>query len=125
DLGVDDVVIAFELDISAMPQVRAKTAKQKLSISYLQPVSRDFAFLVDADLPVGQLMKSVKSCVPQLESVSVFDIYEGDKVENGKKSIAINVMMRPLDETMTDAQIEEVCQKVVSFVKKEYNAELR
>ncbi|MCE2993340.1 MAG: phenylalanine--tRNA ligase subunit beta [Candidatus Jidaibacter sp.] len=125
DLGVDDVVIAFELDISAMPQVRAKTAKQKLSISYLQPVSRDFAFLVDADLHVGQLIKSVKSCVPQLESVSVFDIYEGDKVKNGKKSIAINLMMRPLDETMTDAQIEEVCQKVVSFVKKEYNAELR
>ena len=125
DLGCDETVVAFELDIAAMPPVRIKTAKQKLTISYLQPVSRDFAFLVDENVQVGQLIKSVKACVPQLESVSVFDIYEGEKVGVGKKSIAINVMMRPLDETMTDAQIEEICQKIISFVKKEYNAELR
>lgn len=77
-------------------------------------VSRDLALLCDADLPVGDLMELIRKAGGKLlENVSLFDIYEGKQIPNGKKSVAFNLTLRSKEGTLTDEMIESVTQKVI------------
>lgn len=77
-------------------------------------VSRDLALLCDADLPVGDLMELIRKAGGKLlENVSLFDIYEGEQIPNGKKSVAFNLTLRSKEGTLTDEMIESVTQKVI------------
>jgi phenylalanyl-tRNA synthetase beta chain len=113
---------AFELFISNMPELKAKSARSKLEISYLQAVTRDFAFIIDDRVEVGNMLSAVRGIdLESIESATVFDIYKGKSVEDGKKSVAFSITLRPQTETFTDAQIEAICQKVIALVQKDYD----
>ena len=60
-----------------------------------------------------------------MSGVSLFDLYEGDRVPEGKKSLGIEVTLQPRDRTLTDAEIDSICQKVVAAVAKATGATLR
>ncbi|MBU6499726.1 MAG: hypothetical protein KGQ40_14460, partial [Rhodospirillales bacterium] len=60
-----------------------------------------------------------------ISGVSLFDVYEGDKVEAGRKSLAVEVVFQPRERTLTDAEIEVACAKVVAAVAKATGAVLR
>ncbi|MCA8931716.1 MAG: phenylalanine--tRNA ligase subunit beta, partial [Rhodospirillaceae bacterium] len=97
-----------------------------LALSAFQPVSRDFAFVVDADVPADKLVRAAKGADRTLISeVAVFDVYRGPGVPDGKKSLAIEVTLQPVDATLTDAQIEAVGTAVVANVAKQTGGELR
>lgn len=116
--GVDAPVYAFALFVSALPAV--KTAKRKpLSVSDYQSVTRDFAFVVDAALPAADLIKHVNAAEKQLlRDVTIFDVYQGKGVEEGKKSIALTITLQAPDRTLTDAEIEAASSAIVTNVKK-------
>ena len=96
------------------------------SISNIQPVHRDFAFTVDANLAVGDLVKDVeKSCGQNVIKVSVFDVYQGDKMAVGQKSVAIRVYLSGGDMALTDAQIQEISGKILTNSQKNFGAQLR
>lgn len=77
-------------------------------------VSRDLALLCDADLPVGDLIELIRKAGGKLlENVSLFDIYEGEQIPAGKKSVAFNLTLRSKEGTLTDEMIESVTQKVI------------
>ena len=77
-------------------------------------VSRDLALLCDADLPVGDLIELIRKAGGKLlENVSLFDIYEGEQIPAGKKSVAFNLTLRSKEGTLTDEMIESVMQKVI------------
>lgn len=127
-LDIKGPLAAFEINLSALPAPKAKAtrARAKLALSDLQPLSRDFAFVVDAKIAAGELAKTVASAERNLiADVTVFDVYEGDKVEAGKKSIALSVTLQPKDRTLTDADIEEVSAKIVAAAAKKAGAILR
>lgn len=106
-------VIAAELFLDRIPQ--AKPAKRKaLSISDFQSVTRDFAFVVDASLPASDLLKAVNGAEKiLLRDVTLFDVYQGKGVEDGKKSIGIRITVQANDRTLTDAEIDVVAQSAI------------
>jgi phenylalanyl-tRNA synthetase beta chain len=118
---------AFEVFLDAVPAPRRKgTAKGPLMTSDYQPVKRDFAFLADRAVEAAAVLRAAEGADKGLISrVSVFDVFEGQGVPDGKKSLGVEITLTPLKGTLTDAEIEEVSAKVVVQVKKATGAELR
>jgi phenylalanyl-tRNA synthetase beta chain len=121
-------VAAFEIFTEEAPQPKEKksTSKGKFEVSNLQAVKRDFAFLVDSKVTSDDLLAAVRKAEKNLVSkISIFDLYEGNKIEAGKKSIAFSVTLQPKDKTLTDEEIEAVSEKIVSSVINSTQASLR
>jgi phenylalanyl-tRNA synthetase beta chain len=126
-LGADAPLAGFELYLDALPAPKRKgTAKPALDASDLQPVRRDFAFLLDRDVQAGDVLRAASGADRALISaVSVFDVFTGAGVPEGKKSLAIEVTLQPRDKTLTDAEIEAVASKIVAAVVKATGGTLR
>jgi phenylalanyl-tRNA synthetase beta chain len=91
------------------------------------PVRRDFAFVLDQSVAAGEVVHAALTADRTLiQSVSVFDVFEGGALgSEGKKSLAIEVILQPVSETLTDADIEAVAEKIVAAVKKATGGEIR
>lgn len=127
-LDVDGPVYAFELNLNALPQMKAKTTKTKpvLVRADLSPIYRDFAFIVSEDTEAGAIVKAAKGADKALISaVDVFDVYAGQGIEDGYKSIAIEVTLQPLGQTLQDQDIEAVSEKIIASVAKATGGTLR
>ena len=124
-LDLPGPVAAFEirLDAIAEPKRRRKT---KPELPSFQPVRRDFAFLVEAAIPAETVIRAARGADRNLvAAVSLFDVYEGNGVPPGQKSLAIEVVIQPRDATLTDAAIEAACAKIIAAVVKATGAALR
>lgn len=94
--------------------------------SPFQPVSRDFAFIVDAGVEADKLVRAIKGTDKNLiTNVTVFDVYMGKGVEPGKKSIAVGVMLQPVERTLTDEEIVAISNKIIDSAVKQTGAVLR
>lgn len=123
DLPGPMVVFELNLDAVADPKRRKKSAPD---LAAFQPIRRDFAFLVDIAVPAENVLRAARGAERALiTGVSLFDVYEGDKLPEGKKSLAVDVTFQPRERTLTDADIEAACQKVVAAVAKATGATLR
>jgi phenylalanyl-tRNA synthetase beta chain len=124
-LRIDSPIAGFELYLDEVPASR-KGASKALEASDLQPVRRDFAFLVDDEIAAGDVVRAASSADRALiAETRVFDVFTGQGVPAGKKSLAIEVTLQPKEKTLTDAEIEAVAEKVVAAVKKATGGELR
>ena len=111
-----------------MPQLKKKIreSKDRFIFSDYQKVVRDFAFVFDEKYSSGEIINLVKEVDKELiKNVRIFDVYQGDNIESGKKSIAFNVTLEPKDKTLSDNEIEEVSKKIISKVEKTTGATLR
>ncbi|MGQ4274479.1 phenylalanine--tRNA ligase subunit beta [Terrihabitans sp. B22-R8] len=127
-LDVDGPLVAVEIVLDALPAPKAKATKSRppLDRADLQPLSRDFAFVVDRAVKAADVLRAVQQADCKLiTSADVFDVYEGTGVPDGRKSLAVSVTLQPRDKTMTDAEIEAVSAKIVSGVAKATGATLR
>jgi phenylalanyl-tRNA synthetase beta chain len=128
ELDVEGPIAVFEIYLDALPAAKAKATKTKpkLELSDLQPLTRDFAFIVDRAAPAGDLLRAVLGADKTLLSgATVFDVYEGPGVPEGKKSIGVAVTLQPKEKTPTDAEIETLAQKIVAEAEKKTGATLR
>lgn len=128
ELDLTGPVVAFELDLDAIPEPRKKPTKGKpaLKLSDLMPVERDFAFLLDRSVPAATLLRAARNADKALISgVDIFDLFEGAGVGDGKKSVAIRVTLQPTGKTLTDEDIEKVGTAVVAAVGKATGGVLR
>jgi phenylalanyl-tRNA synthetase beta chain len=125
--GAEGPMAACEIFLAAIPQSRKEgTARPLLKLEALQSVNRDFAFVVACDVSAAKLIKAVKDAEKNLiRDVNVFDVYEGEHVEAGKKSVALSVTLQPADKTLTDAEIEQIGAKITASVNKATGAVLR
>jgi phenylalanyl-tRNA synthetase beta chain len=124
-LDIVGPVVVFELDLDAVgePKRRRKAAPD---LSPFQPIRRDFAFLVDTTVTADGVLRAARGADRALISgVSLFDVYQGDRLPSGKKSLAIEVVFQPRERTLNDAEIEAVSEKVVAAVAKATGATLR
>jgi len=104
----------------------SRNAKPLLDLSAFQPVSRDFAFIVDRAVMAGDIVGVAKGVDRKLiTDVTVFDVYQGKGIDEAKKSIAIAVTMQPREKTMTDEEIDAVGAKIVAEVAKMTSGTLR
>lgn len=126
-LDVDGPVYAFELNLNALPVMRAKSTKTKpvLERAELTPIRRDLAFVVDQAVAAGDILRHAQSADKQLiTAADVFDVYQGQHVGEGRKSVAIEVTLQP-KETLKDDQIQQVIERIVAAVAKGTGAVLR
>jgi phenylalanyl-tRNA synthetase beta chain len=127
-LGADGPLIAFEVILDRIPDAKQKPtrAKPALELSPFQPVSRDFAFIVDRGVKAGDIVRSAQAVDKKLiTNVTVFDVYEGKGIDEHKKSVAIAVTMQPREKTLTDQEIDAVAGKIVAEVTKKSGGVLR
>ena len=113
-LGADGPLIAFEVILDRIPDAKQKPTRAKpvLELSPFQPVSRDFAFIVDRGVKAGDIVRAAQGVDKKLiTAVTVFDVYEGKGIDDGKKSVAIAVTMQPREKTMTDQEIDAVARQ--------------
>ncbi|NVJ70001.1 MAG: phenylalanine--tRNA ligase subunit beta [Alphaproteobacteria bacterium] len=126
-LDVDGPVVGFEVYLDRIPAPKkAGAAKGALTVSNLQSVERDFAFLMDRDAKVADLVRAVRgSDKAFIADVSIFDVYEGKGVPEGQKSIAVSILLEPKGETFTEKDIEGIGAKVCAAAEKAVGAVLR
>ncbi|MBB3352134.1 phenylalanyl-tRNA synthetase beta chain [Rhizobium sp. BK049] len=120
-LDVSGALCGFEvyLDAMAEPKKKATRTKPALDLSPFQAVKRDFAFVVDKTVESGAIVKAATGADRKLVTgVTVFDIFEGASVGEGKKSVAIEVQIQPVERTLTDEDFEALTQKIVASVAK-------
>ena len=128
---LDGTVVAAEIYLDAIPGKRGakKPGDGFMRTPYtppaLQAVKRDFAFLVDATLPAGDLLRSVKGAdKANIVDARVFDDFRGAGVPEGKKSLAIEVTLQPGEKSYVDDELKAIADKVVAAAAKQ-GAELR
>lgn len=127
-MGVKGPLVAFEVFLDNLPKLKDKKSQARplVKLSAFHSVERDFAFVVDAGVEAAQIVRAAYGADKTLISdVQLFDVYQGQGVAEGKKSIAIQVTLQPFDKTMTDEEIEAIAQKLVANVEKTTGGELR
>jgi phenylalanyl-tRNA synthetase beta chain len=127
-LDAEGPLVAFEVILERIPEPKTKAtrAKPALELSTLQPVDRDFAFVVESKVKAADIVRAAQGVDRKLiTNITVFDVYEGKGIEPGKKSIAIAVTVQPREKTMTDAEIEALAAKIVAEVGKRTGGVLR
>ena len=124
---IEHDVMAFEIDLSKLPMTKEKFGRRaELKISDYQMTNRDYAFIIDESQKIGEILSFIKNADKNLiKSVSLFDIYCGEKIENGKKSIAISVVIQDDNKTLTEEDINNVNKIIIEGVKTKFNAHLR
>lgn len=122
-MKISKPTFGFEIFIDSLPV--KNTDMQKFHISEYQPVHRDFAFVVDSNVSAESILKGIKSIDAIIKDVSIFDVYEGEKVGEGKKSIATNVIMQSNSATLNENDIISVSERIISYVKKKLGGTIR
>ena len=127
-LDVKGPMVAFEVIPANVPQPKKKATKTRapLNASDLPAVTRDFAFVVEKAVTAAELLRAAKGADKKLiVAADLFDVYEGKGIEEGKKSLAIEVTLQPFDKTLTDDEIDVVAQKIIAQVSKATGGVLR
>lgn len=118
ELGLAGRAAGFELwlDRVAEPKKRKRTAAD---LPALQPVRRDFAFLLPREVTADAVLRAVRGADrAMILRATLFDVYEGDKITAGEKSLGIEALLQPREHTLTDGEIENVCDRIVDAVGK-------
>ncbi|WP_372706870.1 phenylalanine--tRNA ligase subunit beta [Brevundimonas sp.] len=120
-LDADGPMLAFEIVLDALPEPRGQKSKARgaANLSNLMPLTRDFAFVVEDGKPVGDLTRAVAGADKALiAEVRVFDVYRGAGVAEGMKSVALEVVIQPVEATLTEAEIEGLSARIVTAAGK-------
>ncbi len=116
--GIGERVYIAEIDVETAYENRMPQRTHK-PLPKFPAVTRDLAFVCDRDIPVLTLEKEIRGAVGKtLENIKLFDVYEGEQIENGKKSVAFNIQMRSADKTLTDEEADAAVKRVVKALSK-------
>lgn len=113
-----------ELDLTTLLNYRNKKVKYEKIVKYPE-VTRDLAIVLDADVLVGKMIEDIRKSSNLIENVSIFDIYQGDRIEAGKKSVAISIVLRKKDGTLEENDINITVDKILNLIAKNYKGEIR
>jgi phenylalanyl-tRNA synthetase beta chain len=123
DFGLERPVFVAEIGVE---DLRRDAPRVFVSLPRYPKVKRDVAFTVDAGIPAEHLERTIRESAGELlQSVELFDVYEGEQLPRGKKSVAFALEFMSLEKTLTDAEIESAVGRVVSGVEKAHGAALR
>lgn len=112
------------LDIANLLKLPIKNIVYR-PISKLQPVDRDLALIVDNNIPVGDMLNAVAKSNKYITDVKLFDIYVGEQIPNGCKSVAFSVRLQPEAATFSDSEIKNIMGEILEITQKSFGAKLR
>ena len=95
------------------------------TISKYPEVLRDLAITLDRSVLVGEMVKEIKKKVNLIEKIDIFDVYSGDKIDKDKKSVAMSIVLRDKNRTLTDEDIDKAMTAILELIKDKYNGEIR
>ena len=117
-------IYAFELNLNALPR-EFKESKKIFNTKNFQKVERDFAFIIDKKIESKIIIDLVNKVENELiNEINIFDLYEGEEIPEGKKSIAISIVLQPKEKTLKDSEIESICKNIISNVVENTDAVL-
>ena len=123
-----EALVGFEifLDNIKQPKKLLKDQKAQYKYSDFQKSERDFAFVLDKNFKVQELIEIIRNVDKELiKSVKVFDVYEGENIDEGKKSIALNVTIQSLEKTLNEEDLNKINQLIISTVESKTDAKIR
>jgi phenylalanyl-tRNA synthetase beta chain len=116
----------FEIFANNLPNQQKSSTRKSFIMNDLQIVERDFAFLVNKDQAIGEIVKTISNTNKQLiKEVNIFDIFTGKNIAEDKKSVALRVKIQPQEKTLTSEEIDLMSKEIVAAVVKFYGATLR
>jgi phenylalanyl-tRNA synthetase beta chain len=122
-LGLKSKVVLFELELNALLKTRIPSAGE---ISRFPANRRDLALVVDMAVSAADILQTAKKIGGnQIVGINLFDIYQGPGVPEGKKSLAISLVLQDTQRTLEDKEIADTIANVVEALRTEYNASLR
>jgi len=126
-IGFDGPCVGFTVELGAVPMARRKgTERPQLVLSPFQPLKRDFAFIVAETVTADKLLRAVRGAdKAMIVDARLFDVYTGQGIAPGMKSLAVEVTLQPAERTLTDAEIEAVAARIVAAATKDTGATLR
>ena len=117
-------VYGFEIFLDNIPKTKIAHKQQQL-FDY-QSINRDFSFVVQRDLPVAEIIRSVHSLkIDLLDEIKIFDVYEGESIDDNLKSVGLTVRIQPKTATLTEAEIDAIAQRIVQRLATAHDAYLR
>lgn len=124
---INQEIFAFELNITNLPLIKAKFGKRdEFAVSDFQSNFRDYAFIVDQDHRVGEIISYINNFNKKLvKSVILFDIYSGDKLPEGKKSIAVKIELQADDRTLSDTDLNSFSKDLIAAISQKFQGTLR
>ncbi len=123
-----DSLVCFEIYLEHIKNTKRKLRDRKAPYKYsdFQKSERDFAFIVDKNIKVQDLINIILSVDENIiKSVNVFDVYEGGNIPSDKKSIAINVILQSSDKALDDKDLDYINNLIISEVEKQSGAKIR
>ena len=124
-LNIDKPIYAFELNLTDFPKETLEV-KKSYTKKYFQKVERDFSFIVNKNVEAKSIVDiAFQTNQEIIDNIYIFDVYEGEGVPDGKKSIAISVTLQPRDKTLKDSEIDLIVKKIVDNVTEKTGAILR
>ena len=124
-LGLSGPAVAFEVFLDAIPEPKRRR-RAPPDLPAFMPLRRDFAFVVAADVPAEAVLRAAKGAERTLiAGVSLFDVYAGDQLPAGQKSLGVEVVLQPRERTLADAEIDAACGRIAAAVEKSTGGRLR
>ena len=124
DLEID--ILYAEIDLKTILNKYLDKPIQFKSISKFPEVTRDLSILIDNELKFEKINKAIKQINQKLiKEITLFDVYDGENLPKNKKSYGISFKIQDAEKTLSDAEIEDIMNKVIEKLKKEFSAELR
>ncbi|HVS25922.1 MAG TPA: phenylalanine--tRNA ligase subunit beta [Burkholderiales bacterium] len=115
--------VVFELELEVLMQRELPLAQE---VSKFPPVRRDIAVVVDAQANVQAMLESLQAGKPlAVTEIALFDLYQGEGIDSGKKSLAFRVLLQDTQKTFTDAEVEAAVAQLKQILQQEYHAKLR
>ena len=123
-----EALVGFEIFLDNIKQPKKSLKNQKTQYKYsdFQKSERDFAFVLDKNFKVQELIEIIRNVDKELiKSVKVFDVYEGENIDEGKKSIALNVIIQSLEKTLNEEDLNKINHLIISTVESKIDAKIR
>ncbi|MCL2220146.1 MAG: phenylalanine--tRNA ligase subunit beta [Chitinispirillia bacterium] len=122
--GIKSAVFYAELDLTAWLSA-PKPLPEYAPLPKFPALERDFCFVMPEPLSAAEVCTETMSASPLIKAVRPFDVYRGEKLAAGTKSVAFSVEFRSPEKTLTDADVAEACGKIISVMEKKHGAALR
>ncbi len=113
-----------DIDLARVEKYIKSAVKYERIVKYPE-VTRDLAIVMDKDILVGNMVEDLKRVSPLIEKIEIFDVYEGEKIDADKKSVAISIVLRNKVKTLEEKEINDVVTKVLETISKKYRGEIR
>jgi len=128
NMDINFKVFGFEIYIENVSQFQENKSSSRGAFinNPYQMVERDFAFLFPKEIQANEIIKKIKKIDKNfIKKVTIFDVFEGDKLPDNKKSIAIRVLMQPQDKTFSEEEIENLSKQIIDIISKSFEASIR